>query len=395
MSGNNHHVGEYARKILRVFAGSFPNFEFLPEKSKLELDGWEDLFPGLKVPGESDEKRLFLEALTELSGLGIIKVYWKTNKTGQSVKKLSLKDLPGTYSILAEENIWEVFSACRTRLESWQPVYGYGTAVKEYLLNCLDERHPMPIRETRDLTDLIKLLDTPPKTIREQGLENVCDDLCGGPERAEYLFRIGDRLARESAGTELSRIMGVKVTSERVYFSLCGTLYLSGEVELSWERELTSLPLEILQLAESLSLLYRFPVTIVQNKISYYTLAKKYNRKNGGFIHGGTCPNGAVKELLKLICRTDSRLQYFGDLDPRGLEAYTAFRNLCGDKLTPIHMDLSTYRKSADYGHPLTDADLEELAGADIPELDEVIQAMRKKKAGVKQEYIRLLPLSF
>lgn len=381
----------YAMKIIRVFATGCPCFPFIPEGTKLEQDGWEEVFPEIREEGP--ERETFLRAVRELQDEGIISVQWKSGMRGEAVAKLRLEDLCSVYSILGEENPWFIYSTCEKCIENWKPCFAYGRAVREHFLECLKEHKPMPVESVRDMEDLIRIIDLRPKKTSRRGIEECAGDFAGGVRRFLRLLRAAERLCFEQAGVVLSRRFGIAGVPPNAVFSLSADLHLAGAAVIEYSREPASLSEKVLDRADSIEFRCRLPVICVQNRKSFHALVKQYTKGINGFVAVEEL-QGAAEKLIKLISRTDVPLYFFGDIDPAGFTIFQQCSRICGGELRPLHMNVAAYRDNASYGYSLSESDISFLEAMELPEMDEVKREMLSKGVGVKQEYVRLKPLS-
>ncbi len=381
-----------AKKILRVFATNCPAFLFIPENTKLEREGWEEVFPGIDSDGPA--RAIFLRGVRQLEDEGIVKVIWKRGGTGEIVKKLRIENLRTVYRVLGEENPWYIYAACEKMLENWEPAFACGKVLRDYFLECLREPpRPLPVRSEEEMKDLITIIDLKPDETRGRGVQELSAGFPGGAGRFISLLKIADRLCHENIGTVLSGRLGIAGIPESAVFSLRGEMYLYGGVFYRYAGDPARLPGCILERAECFRFSSLLPVICVQDLKSFYPLVKQYTRGMNGFIAADKLHAAAAK-LLELVGRTEVPLYFFGDIDPEGLRIFQECRRICGPGVRPLSMDAETYRKNLRYGYPLSGPQMDELRRVDMPELADLQREMLNEGLGVKQEYLRLSRLS-
>ncbi len=89
---------ELARRILTVFAESYPTSASYKGGRKLRKSGWHELFPRIRT--DVSAKNDFLEAVEELVDAGILTAKWKRFREGDDLEALYLEDPQSLFAAL-------------------------------------------------------------------------------------------------------------------------------------------------------------------------------------------------------------------------------------------------------------------------------------------------------
>jgi len=146
---------ELARKILAVFAESYPTSASFKGGRKLRKAGWHEIFP--RITTDVAAKNDFLDAVEELVNAGILSVRWKRYRTGDDLEALYLEDPRSLFDALGMQSPESISDGMRQVLDTpeWRDPRLRGLA--EYLAPRLSAGHPVPVRNATELEDLGRL----------------------------------------------------------------------------------------------------------------------------------------------------------------------------------------------------------------------------------------------
>jgi hypothetical protein len=132
-------------------------------------------------------------------------------------------------------------------------------------------------------------------------------------------------------------------------------------------------------------------VLVVENKESFYALAREAGPAYDCCLYCGGYPNRAAAALIRLFAAASFRFFHAGDLDPDGLLIFQTVGDIAGRPPRPLKMDEASFDRYLPWARPLKPAVLAqldrlrpELAG----EFAGLIRRIRETGRGVEQEII-------
>jgi hypothetical protein len=393
---------ELARKILAVFAESYPTSASFKGGRKLRKSGWNEIFP--LITTDVTAKNDFLEAVEELVDAGILIVRWKRYRTGDELEALYLEDPKSLFDALGMPSPESISESMRQVLDTpeWRDPRLRGMA--EYLAPRLSAGHPVPVRNVAELEDLGRLFLLSAEKAASSPIRALSVRLYSDSKRLEKLIPIADRLSRAMGIEPISFTLGLGRSYPEVSFALRGRVSLVGhDNPWTFAGEIVTLP------AATLSLIERFdlepwsatpgPTVIlsVENKETFHVLAERLPPGLppgiAGIVYSAGHPNDAVKAFLRICVKANAHVFHYGDLDPDGILIVQEIGSLLAVPIIPWNMSVDRHRRYAAYGYALDGTQMARLAlvAESAPrELRELAREIERTGIGVEQEIIDL-----
>ena len=376
----------YQKKILQVFADSFPLSAHYKQGRRLRKGGWEVRFP--EITQDVEAKETFLDAVDKLCSRGVLSASWKRFREGNDLTALYLEDPEKLYALLgtahpdtARETLLAALKAriSRTALEA---------EMTGYCLHMLENRQSLqPINES-DLIDILTLASCTPEQAASFPLRSLSVHLFRNSKRIEQIIQDADILCRRVCGEKLSRILDLN----RKYpeSTLTGQCVLHFHDGSSWNLngKITVLPYATIKAITSIQWQTPEPRLLsIENKETFYVAAAGL-KDFAGFLYTSGRPNRADQEIVKRLASSGAHLFHYGDLDPGGIIIFRSIYNLLDGKLLPWRMDVDTYNAWLPYGYPLERTALRTISSLEFPPLAPLISRILETGKGVEQEVI-------
>lgn len=393
---------ELARRILAVFAESYPTSASFKGGRKLRKSGWHEIFPAITT--DVSAKTDFLDAVEELERAGILSAKWKRFRVGDELEALYLEDPQSLFDALEMPSPESISDGMRQVLDApeWRDPRLRGLA--EYLAPRLSAGHPVPVRNAAELEDLGRLFLLSSEEAASSPIRALSIRLYANSKRLERLIPIADRLTRAMGNESASVTLGLARSYPEVSFAMRGRISLVGH-SIPWTctGEIITLPAATLSLIDRLEIEPREmtpgPAVIlsVENKETFHVLAKKLPPGLppgfAGIVYSAGHPNDAVKAFLRICVKADARVFHYGDLDPDGVLIAQEIASLLAVPIVPWNMSAELHRHYAAYGYALDSTQTARLAlvTESAPrELRELAREIGRTGIGVEQEIIDL-----
>ena len=198
---------ELARRILAVFAVSYPTSASFKGGRKLQKGGWHELFP--RITTDVSAKNDFLEAVEELVSAGILSVRWKRYRKGDELEALYLEDPQSLFDALGMPSPESIADGMHQVLGApeWNGTRLRGLA--EYLAPRLEAGHPTPVRDAAELEDLGRLFLLSSEESASTPIRALSVKLYADSKRLERLIPVADRLCRAMGTRPISATLGL------------------------------------------------------------------------------------------------------------------------------------------------------------------------------------------
>jgi len=398
---------QLARRILEVFAESYPTSAHYQGGRKLRKAGWEGVFP--RIASDVEEKSDFLDAVEELVTAGILSARWKRFREGDELEALYLENPDALFEALGIPSPEAIARAMIAVLDgpAWsnQPL----ADLAAYLRPRLQAGHPVAIRDARELEDLARLFSLSPEEAAASPLRALSARLYADTKRLEQLLRIADRLARAIGSRAVSKRLGLARSYPEAGLALWGRIVFEGGAA-AWEcrGEILSLPLSTVKRirsvqfaapGESTDALPKSPTVLsIENKETFHVLAGREGHPSfpGGLaalVYTAGHPNEAVVALLRRCIEAGARLLHYGDLDPDGILILQEIEEATGTAVTPWLMTVALHRRYFRFGYRLDRTQVARLVRAQkhsSGDLHDLAAAIADTGIGVEQEVIDL-----
>jgi hypothetical protein len=132
-------------------------------------------------------------------------------------------------------------------------------------------------------------------------------------------------------------------------------------------------------------------VLVVENKESFYALARQSSPAWDGCLYCGGYPNRAAAAMIRLFAASAFRFFHAGDMDPDGLLILQTVRDTAGRPVSPLRMDEAVFDRYLPWARPLKPsmlAQLNKLRPELAGEFAGLIRRIRETGRGVEQEII-------
>jgi hypothetical protein len=401
---------ERARRILEVFAESYPTSAHSKGGRKLRKAGWEEVFP--RIVSDVTEKGDFLDAVDELVTTGIVSPRWKRFREGDELEALYLENAVALFEALGIPSPESITRAMITVLDG--PAWSSPALadLAGYLRPRLEAGHPVGVRDARELEDLARLFSLAPAEAATSPLRALSARLYGDTKRLERLLPVADRLARAMGGGAVSERLGLARSYPEAGLALWGKIVFEGGA-MAWEccGEILSLPLSTVKLIQSLEPAApsegtgtppRCPAALsIENKETFHALAGQASRGRRQALPAGIAaivytaghPNEAVVGLLRRCSEAGARLFHYGDLDPDGILILQEIQEAAGAAVTPWIMTAALHRRFLEFGYRLDHTQMARLVHVrehSSGDLHDLAAAIAEEGIGVEQEVIDL-----
>jgi Protein of unknown function C-terminus (DUF2399) len=398
---------EIAKRILAVFAESYPTSAYYKGGRRLRKSGWEKLFP--RITTDVAAKTEFLDAVEELLSAKILSARWKRFRDGDDLEALYLEDPQALFN---ELDLPSPETVARQMLELLaRPEWASGelAGLVDYLAPRLQAGHPVPVRNAAELEDLARLFSLTPQDAAACSIRALSVRLYADSKRLERLMPVADRLSRSMGKSPLSEKLALGRSYPEVSLALFGRLAFAG-CAAPWlcHGQILTLPAVSVALIEAVTLEARGPsgkaasgqkvILSVENKETFHLLAGGLNNRLfelpspiAGTVYTGGHPNDAVKAFLRRCVAAGACLYHYGDLDPDGLLILQEIQAALAVPVVPWCMTAAIHRRYAKHGYTLdkTQTTRLSLLDANAPEeLRNLAREIEKTGIGVEQEII-------
>jgi hypothetical protein len=393
---------ELARRILFVFAESYPTSASFKGGRRLRKAGWYELFP--RITTDVSAKNDFLEAVEELVNAGILTARWKRFREGDDLEALYLEDPQSLFDALDMPSPESISDGMRQVLDSPEWRDPRLRELAEYLAPRLSAGHPVPVRNAAELEDLGRLFLLSSEEAASRPIRALSVRLYTDSKRLEKLIPIADRLSRATGSEPISVTLGLGRSYPEVSFAVRGHISLFGHAgPWTFTGEIVTLPAATLSRIDRLELESREmapgPAVIlsVENKETFHVLAQSQTPGLpfgiAGIVYAAGHPNDAVKSFLRLCVKAGARVFHYGDLDPDGILITQEIASTLAVPIVPWNMSVELHRHYAAYGYALDSTQMARLAlvAETAPrELRELAREIGRTGIGVEQEIIDL-----
>ncbi len=397
---------ESARRILAVFAESYPGSAYYRGGRKLRKSGWDKIFP--RIASDVSAKNEFLDAVDELLSAGILSARWKRFRQGDELEALYLENPQAAFDALGIPSPRVVAERMLELLARPEWAGSRLAGLAEYLSPRLRAGHPVPVKDAVELADLSRLFaltrgETAGRPIRALSVRLYADS-----KRLENLLQTADRLSRAIWGTAVSDELGLYRAYPEAGLALLGRIrFKAGGDPWQCDGRILSLPSTSVASIEAIKLDRLQPpeepfpgptVLSIENKETFHVLAAGLKRQShslpsgtAALIYTAGHPNDAVIGLLSLCSSAGARMYHYGDLDPDGILILQEIRDALAVPLAPWLMTAALHRRYARYGYTLDRAQMSRLKQVRPdapPELIELAREIGNTGLGVEQEII-------
>jgi hypothetical protein len=384
---------ELAKRILAVFAESYPTSAYYRGGRKLRKSGWERLFPD--IASDVAAKNDFLDAVEELVHAKILTVRWKPFRAGDELDALYLDDPQAMFDALGARSPEETSRQMRALLGSPEWAEGRLSALASYLAPRLEAGHPVPVGSALDLSDLSRVFALSREEAAALPIRALSIRLFSDSKRLERLLPVADRLSRVVWSALISEDLGLGRSYPEVTFALRGRITFTGNEAWPCEGQILALPLatiKSIQAIEPAAARGTAGVLSVENKETFHVFASRLaDLSPGAIVCSSGHPNPAVVALLRRFVAAGASLSHYGDLDPDGILILQEIQSALAVPVASRFMTVDIHRAHAKYGFPLDQTQRARLSQVD-PRAPDVLRDLAREIGetgiGVEQEII-------
>lgn len=382
---------ELAKRILSVFAESYPASASYRGGRKLCKSGWEKLFPG--IASDVAAKNDFLEAVEELIHAGIVSPRWRRFREGDDLEALYLEDPKAMFDALGVRSPEDTSREMLALLASPPWARGRLAELAAYVAPRLEAGHPVPVASARELSDVSRVFTLSREEAAALPIRALSIRLFGDSKRLERLLPVADRLSRAVWSAPISEELGLGRSYPEVAFALRGRIRFAGAEEWTCRGQVLTLPFESVKSIRAIEV--GRPVAAVlsiENKETFHVFAHRMTDLSlAAVVCSAGHPNPAVVALLRHFLAAGASLSHYGDLDPDGILILQELRSALAMPMAPSFMTVDIHRLYAKYGYALDQAQRARLSQVN-PQAPDVLRDLAREigetGVGVEQEII-------
>jgi hypothetical protein len=380
-------LSAYERKILEVFAASFPLSAHYREGRKLRKSGWDIIFPEISTAAGSKEE--FLSAVDSLIRLGLVSAAWKRFRKGDELVALYLENAAKLYELLDEPHPDAVRLEMLAFLKACTARTGWEQELRDYSISHLENRLTLPVTDFGQLKDILRLAAVTAEEAAAFSLRGLSVHLFNQSKRIEEILEQADLLSERVRGEKLSAAL--RLLRSYPESTLAGEAVIRFKDGRLWDLKgrIITLPYATIRQITSIEWPGSAPsVLSIENKETFYMATHVLAQRFSGFLYTSGQVNTADQCLLKLLKTSGAVVSHFGDLDPGGLLIFSKISKVLDGKLELFLMDVATYNRYLPHGYPLTPGALKKLEIVNIPSLEPLKKIMQDNRKGIEQEII-------
>jgi hypothetical protein len=368
------------------------------------------LFPDFTAAAP-DEKESYLEAAEALEKKGLLHLSWGKRSQGEQLKTLFCPDMERLIAETGEGDLRGEAQLIRELLAQGAAALGDSPEGRD---EAEEPESPDPaaflmglsesfgFRELErglnrsGMEDLLKLLLQTRRSRRFSALSVRALSVLffQDSKRLEYLYGLLDHFGFSPRNLGLpERSFPETLVSGKLVFE-----YREGGVLETPQSLILGFPLESLKSFRSVRALdcAEGPaVLVVENKESFYALARQPSAVYDCCLYCGGYPNRAAAAMIRLFAASAFRFFHAGDLDPDGLLIFQTVGDIAGQPLSPLRMDEAVFDRYLPWARPLKPsmmAQLDRLRPELAGEFAGLIRRIRETGRGVEQEIIDYRP---
>ncbi len=392
---------ELARKILAVFAESYPSSAHYRGGRKLRKGGWQAVFP--RIRSDVAAKNDFLDAVDELIDSGILSAKWTRFREGDELEALYLEKPDAMFELLGKKSPESVAKEMTDLLRgpdwSGEAADPRRAEIAALLLPLLEAGHPVPAASAVELSDLGRIFALSRAEAASAPIRALSVRLFRSSKRLEELLPVADRIARLAGREALSVELGLARSYPEVSVALRGTIVFADGDRADGDGsrwacagELVTLPLSTVESIASIELSARRSASVlsVENKETFYATAGSDRGEFAAVVYTAGHANPAVIALLRLLSAAGASFEHYGDLDPDGILILTEIEAALGVPVLPNLMSGALHRRYARFGYRLDRVQLARLSRVSVahPDLRSLAEEIARTGIGVEQEII-------
>jgi hypothetical protein len=365
------------------------------------------IFPGFE-DASPDEKESYLEAAEALERKGLLDLKWEKRGRGERLKTLNCGDIGKLFEAAGGKNPHIEAGKIRTILENKILAPKNKAADTDLFLRYLSEKicpseiaRGVDVRAVEDFVCLLEFLSVPESNVNIT-TRALSVFLYNDSKRLENLLGLFNPL--------LSQAKKQEIPVPRFSFlerSFPDTM-ISGQIVFEYGDEaplvntsglILGLPLSSagkIRTVRTIGAGKHPSVLTVENKETFYALGEA--RKGGVsrydcFLYTGGYPNQAAAAMIRTLAGSGFQFYHAGDLDPDGILILQNIRDIAGQTVTPVRMDVPAFNRYLFFARTLAKAALRQLEKIRedtraIPGLDGLIRRIEETGRGVEQEII-------
>jgi len=377
---------EYYRKILEIFAESYPGSAQFKGGRQLRKSDWDHVFQ--EINDSPDAKESFISAVEELVDQGIISVKWIKFKKGDKVDALYLKNPAVMYELLGEDTPENIRESILSLVNSYKTNSTITLKIIEYIRNNYVSGDREILTNYDDIRDILILSELSPEEALKYNIRAVSVKLFNNSKRIETIKDKADKICALCGEQSLSERLGIERKFPETSISGIAIIEFENGVRWPLERKILTLPLlTVLSIKDIIIPKANPRILSIENKETFYVLSDELDDFDLFFYCSGKL-NSADKAILKIFNNINYEFYHTGDLDPDGLKIFNEIDFQLDGKIKPYKMDVKTYTKYLKHGYKLSDGALKYFDRYDNSKLKELADEIFRSGQGVEQEII-------
>lgn len=379
----------YEKKILTVFAESYPGSAHFAGGRNLRKGNWNRIFP--EIEKSAEKKNIFLSAVESLEKRGVISVQWQQYRRGDRVSALFLEKPDILYSLLNETAPEDLLGNMLKVLDSIEAKNALSKDIIDYVDDQLKNERKLLFQSEKEFQDFLTILTIAPETASQYTIRALSVRLYNDSKYLERKLPIFDKITEAASGIKISRLLDIKRVYPETTIRGCFDIVFSDGSRWSLKNNIVTLPETTVKEIERIDFTAKHPkILSIENKETFYTVSSTIKSFNA-FIYCGGHINRADKILYQLLDKVQGEIRHFGDLDPEGLLIFEEIDTLINGKLHPYMMNEDVFSRYQSFGYELTPGALKRLDYLENEKLKSLAEKIEECGKGVEQEIIEVL----
>ncbi len=381
-------LSSYEKKILSVFAESYPDSAHFAGGRNLRKGNWNRIFPEIEKSVEN--KSSFLEAAESLEKRGVVSVLWQRYRKGDRITAVILEKPAMLYSLLNKTSPEVLLAEMIEVLDSFETKNSFSKDIVRYIDKQLKDKKKLLFQSRNQFNDFLTLTGLTPEYTAQFTIRALSVHLYNDSKYLERMLPVFDKIAKAAAEIKISSYLDI----ERVYpeTTVCGFFDIIFSDDRRWllKNDIVTLPEKTVKKIERIDFAVERPKMLsIENKETFYVLSSTL-KEFDGYIYCGGHLNESDRFLYQLLNRTNAEMFHFGDLDPEGLLIFNEIDDVLNGRLRPFMMNEDVYARYLSSGYQLAPGALKRLDYAENEKLTSLAEIIRENETGVEQEIIEV-----
>lgn len=379
-------LSPYEKKILTVFAESYPDSAHFAGGRNLRKGNWERIFP--ETVKSVENKNSFLAAAESLEERGVVSVQWQRYRKGDRITAIFLEKPAMLYSLLGKARPEDLLGEMVAVLDHFDAKNPLSKNIVQYIDDQLKEKRKLLFQSITQFKDFLTCIELTPELTAQYTIRALSIHLYNDSKYLEKMLPVFDKITKAATGIQISNYLAI----ERVYpeTTICGTFNVEFSNGQRWSfiNNTVTLPERTLNEIERIDFAADHQkILSIENKETFYVLSSTLNEFDACVYCSGHL-NESDRILFQLLDRANGEIFHFGDLDPEGLLIFDEIDGLLNGRLQPFMMSETVYSRYLSYGYQLAPGALKRLDYMKNEKLMSLAEQIRQRGLGVEQEII-------